>query len=141
MSTTQAPAAGMISRVSPGYQDLVFWYQLSPSIPSGGSVVTQFQVDNDSDFEWRWLIGTSILTTGVAGLASVTLTDRYTARPLMTANINLENLMGTAQLPFTLPKPYILRRTSSIQGSFTDRSIAGVNNNVQLCFVGYKLSS
>ena len=139
MSTAPQAAA---TRVSPGYQDLLFWYQLTVSLTSGQlNLPTQFTVDNDADFEWRWLIGTSILANGAAGLASVTLTDRYTQRPLMTAAVNLENLMGTAQLPFTLPKPYILRRTSSIQGIFNDRSVAGVNNNIQLTFVGYKLAS
>lgn len=121
-------------------RDLLFWYPITAALASAqAGLNASVTTDNDSDFEWRWIIGTSILANGAAGLYSVTLLDKFTARPLMTANINGENLMGTAQLPFRLPKPILIPRTSTIQGTFTDRSAAGVNNNVQLCLVGYKL--
>jgi hypothetical protein len=121
-------------------RDLLFFYPITAAIPSGQQgFVSSVTIDNDSDFEWRWIIGTSILANGAAGLYSVTLLDKYTSRPLMTAAVNGENLMGTAQLPFRLPKPILIPRTSTIQGTFNDRSIAGVVNNVQLVLVGYKL--
>ncbi|HVC00308.1 MAG TPA: hypothetical protein VNJ12_13395 [Candidatus Dormibacteraeota bacterium] len=133
---------------STGLADLPFWYLINVTLTSGqlnvGGSVT---VDNDADFEWRWLISTSILATGAAGLFSIQLTDRFTSRPMTGASganasnfVNGENMFGTAQLPFTLPKPYLLRRTSTVAVLLNERSAAGVNNNVQLALVGYKLS-
>ncbi|MGH8135063.1 MAG: hypothetical protein ACRER4_01850 [Steroidobacteraceae bacterium] len=125
-----------------GLDDLPFWYPIAVTLTSGQSGnIQSVTIDNDSDFEWRWIIFTSILANGAAGLFSVTLLDKFTSRPLSPSAINGENIGGTAQLPFTLPKPYLLRRTSTIQGTFNDRSIAGVNNIVQFCLVGYKLAS
>jgi hypothetical protein len=115
-------------------QDLIFWYPINPPALTAlqQNVQANVVIDNDADFEWRWIIANS------TGIFSVTLTDRYTARPLMPSAINGENIAGTAQLPFILPKPYLLRRTSTIQAAFNDRSNAG--NTIQFCLVGYKLS-
>jgi hypothetical protein len=126
----------------PGMQDLPFWYPIAPPALTAlqVNVAASVTVDNDADFEWRWIIASSILNTGAVGLYSVTLTDRFTSRPLMTVPINGENIAGTAQLPFILPKPYLLRRTSTIQAFFTDRSGA-TTNTIQFCLVGYKLAS
>jgi hypothetical protein len=125
----QAPAAP-----PPGVQDLIFWYPINPAALTAlqAGVIATVTVDNDADFEWRWIIANS------TGLFSVSLLDKFTSRPLMPSNINGENIAGTAQLPFILPKPYLLRRTSTVQASFTDRSGAG--NTIQFCLVGYKLS-
>lgn len=117
----------------PSSTDLPFWYPLNPpqltALQQG--VTASVVINNDADFEWRWIISSQ------TGLWSVTLTDNYTTRPLMQVAINNENLAGTAQLPFILPKPWVLRRTSSITGVFNDRSNA--NNTIQLALVGYKL--
>jgi hypothetical protein len=128
-------------KASMGFDDLPFWYPIPVTLTSGQlGNVQSVTIDNDADFEWRWIIATSILANGAAGLFSVSLIDKFTSRPLSPSAINGENIVGTAQLPFTLPKPYLLRRTSTIQGSFNDRSIAGVNNIIQFCLVGYKLA-
>lgn len=113
--------------------DLPFWYPINPAALTAlqAGVSASVAIQNDADFEWRWITGNS------TGLFSVALMDNYTSRPLSLGNINAENLMGSAQLPFILPKPWIIRRTSTISGSFTDRSNA--NNTIQLCLVGYKL--
>jgi len=129
------PAPAPRPAPSTGLQDLPFWYPIAVALTAlqqnvPGSVV----IGNDADFEWRWIIASS------TGIFSVTLTDNYTSRPLMpsTIPINGENIVGTAQLPFILPKPYLLRRTSTIAAIFNDRSNA--NNAIQLCLVGYKLA-
>lgn len=121
---------------SAGYQDLPFWYTIQPAAALTAlqlGVVASVQIDNDADFEWRWLIANS------TGSFSVTLLDKYTSRPLSTVPINNVNLFGTAQLPFILPKPYTLRRNSTMQATLNDTSNAG--NTIQLCLVGYKVNS
>lgn len=140
MSTRPTPLPQPISAAQraqlgglPLSTDLPFWYPLNPPTltASQQGVSATVVIDNDADFEWRWIIASS------TGLFSVTLTDRYTSRPLMPSAINGENICGTAQLPFILPKPWVLRRTSSINGLFNDRSVA--SNTIQLALVGYKL--
>ena len=140
--SSQAQAAQVAAQKTPypGLQDLPFWYPINVSIPSGASAVASVTIDNDADFEWRWIVASAI-DNAAAGLYSVILLDRFTSRPLMPSAINGENIAGTAQLPFTLPKPYKIRRTSTIQGTFTDRTASGQPNVVQFCLVGYKIAS
>jgi hypothetical protein len=128
------PTCSGSGNVSVGLDDLIFWYPINPVQLTANqqNVVASVQIDNDSDFEWRWIVANS------TGLYSVTLLDRFTARPLSPSPINGENIAGTAQLPFVLPKPYLLRRTSSIQGAFNDRS--GALNTIQFALVGYKIA-
>lgn len=136
MSTnaTPMPAAPAPSSQQP-YADLLYFYPLNPpqltALQSG--VAATVTIDNDADFLWDRIIANS------TGIYSVTLTDRFTARPLMPVAINGENLAGTAQLPFWLPVPYKLRRTSTIQALFNDRSNA--LNTIQFILVGRKLTS
>ena len=120
----------------PGMQDLPFWYPIAPPALTALQlgVAASVTIDNDADFEWRWIIANS------TGTYSVTLTDRFTSRPLMSAAINSANIAGTAQLPFILPKPYLLRRTSTVAAVFNDLSGGGANV-IQFCLVGYKLAS
>lgn len=133
-SPERCPTCGGNGKASVGLDDLPFWYVIAPAQLAANQqgVIASVQIDNDSDFEWRWIIANS------TGLFSVTLLDKFTSRPLSIVPINGENISGTAQLPFLLPKPYLLRRTSSIQGTFNDRS--GAPNTIQFCLVGYKIS-
>lgn len=129
------PTCSGSGQISVGLDDLIFWYPINPPQLAANQQGVQgsFQVDNDSDFEWRWIVASS------TGLFSVSLLDRFTSRPLMPSAINGELVAGNSQLPFVLPKPYLLRRTSSILGTFNDRS--GAPNTIQFAFVGYKLAS
>jgi len=129
----KCPLCQGTTQVSLGLTDQLFWYLLSPAQLTANQqgVIATVSIDNDADFEWRWIIGNS------TGLYSVTLQDNFAASPLMPNAVNSENIVGTAQLPFVLPKPYPLYRTSSIKAVFNDRS--GSANTIQLCLVGYKL--
>jgi hypothetical protein len=123
-------------------QDLPFWYPINVTLTANQTgVVGTVTIDNDADFELRELIASS------TGAFQIQITDRYTSRPLLPANIldntnatifgiNSVNLFGTAQLPFILPIPYILLRTSTIQAVFKDTSAAP--NTIQMILWGYK---
>jgi hypothetical protein len=112
--------------------DLIFWYPINVVLTSLQTLPGSVQIDNDADFECRWLISSQ------TGLYSASFVDRLRSRPLMPSAINSENLAGTAQLPFILPRPLMLLRTAVINGTFTDRSSSG--NTIQFCFAGYKLN-
>lgn len=141
----QCPTCGGTGKVNVQLADLPFWYPANVTLTPGQTGVNAvITMDNDADFEWRWIIASSILANGNAGLFSITLIDRFTSRPLMTPGvpINGENIAGSAQLPFILPKPYLLRRTSSILLQFNERSnVGGQNNSTQFNLVGYKVQS
>lgn len=94
-------------------------------------IIAQFQVDQDSDFEWIETVSSQ------TGIYSVTIKDPSTGRLLSNAAVNSENFAGTAQLPHVLVEPYIWPRSSVIFATFNDRSNAG--NTVQLVLRGYKL--
>jgi len=112
-------------------QDLPFWYPINVALTANQTGVQgTVTMDNDADFELRELLATS------TGIFSVTLIDRYTSRPMMTAPINNLNMFGTAQLPFILPIPYTLLRTATLAVTFNDLSAAP--NTIQLAFWGYK---
>jgi len=123
-------------------QDLPFWYPINVVLTANqAGVIGTVTIDNDADFELREIIASS------TGTFQVALVDRYTSRPLMPTNvlnnnnvnvfgINNVNLFGTAQLPFILPIPYILLRTSTVQATFLDTSAGG--NTIQLILWGYK---
>lgn len=124
------------------FNNLPFWYIFYPGGVPGSFSLTALQqnvgasfvVDNDNDFLWDRIVSSA------TGLYSVYLVDNFTKRPLTPsqgAPVNIENLGGVAAVPFWLPMPYLIRRTSSVQGFFNDRSGAG--NTIQLAFIGMKV--
>jgi hypothetical protein len=137
MSTTAGGTGTLAAAAAAGaFNDLPFWYLLNPPALTANqqNIGASFQVDNDSDFLWDRLV------SAATGIYSVYIIDRYTSRPLSpspASPIDIENLAGIAALPFWLPKPYLIRRTSTIQAIFNDRSGAG--NTIQLAFVGLKV--
>ena len=96
--------------------------------------------DTDADFEWIYTVGSSILANGNAGRFAVQPRDTATGRNLTQTFVNGENFVGTAQLPMTLPEPYIISRGSSFQLTFNELSnVSDENNTVQVVLHGYKL--
>ena len=132
---SNCPTCGGTGKIAVTLADLPFWYPVNVTLTAlQANLAASITVDNDADFEWRWIVAAS------TGIFSVELTDRFTSRPLNTPGVPIfgENIAGTAQLPFILPKPYLIRRTSTIALKFTDRSGAG--NTVQFALIGYKIS-
>jgi hypothetical protein len=145
-SPETCPICGGTGQVAVGTDDLPFWYPflLSPygSNPTltiaaaNGTVNALVQIANDSDFMWDRNLFTS------TGGFNVYLKDEFTARPLMPFQntlISSGNAGGTGQLPFWLPKAYLLRRTSTVSAIFTDTS-GNPGNVIQFVLFGYKVS-
>lgn len=132
-SPEKCPLCQGTTQVSLALTDQLFWYPLNPPQLTANqqNVLALVSIDNDADFQWRWIVASS------TGLFSVTLQDNFAASPLMPSAINGENVAGTAQLPFVLPKPYPLYRTSTMKAFFNDRS--GALNTIQFNLVGYKI--
>jgi hypothetical protein len=120
----------------------VYVFATNPQAPANvvltalqANLAAQVQIANDSDFLCDRFVAES------TGTFSIAMTDQFSARPLQPSTSNPiygENIAGTAQLPAWLPKPWLLKRTSTVTALFTDRSNAG--NTVQFCLVGYKVT-
>jgi len=89
------------------------------------------QIDQDSDFEWIWVVADQ------TGSWKIQVRDGSTGRTLSNNAVNNDNYAGTAQLPFPLVEPYLIARSTVMTASVTDLSNAG--NTIQLVFKGYKL--
>lgn len=111
-----------------------FQYLANFAFAGNGSLQQTIQIDSDADFQMFFLIGSrdnaavtvNVTEGGAGGLA------------WMSAPVNIDNFLGTAQLPFPfglipqlLPKKrvYVITCVNSSGGA----------NNVQIAFDGYKL--
>lgn len=111
-----------------------FEYVANFAFAANGQLQQTIQIDSDADFQMFMLIGSrdnaavTVMVTegGAGGLA------------WMSAPVNIDNFLGTAQLPFPfglipqlLPKKrvYVITCVNSSGGA----------NNVQIAFSGYKL--
>jgi hypothetical protein len=128
---------GTIGQVIRKFYDYVFPLATLTSGQQG--VASTVQIQQDAPFESYWLVASSILASGAAGLYAVQITDQSTSKQLSNDFVNGENFAGTAQLPFALPEPYLIGTTASMTATFNERSVAGVNNVIQLVFRGYKV--
>lgn len=130
----KCPVCQGYGQISGDLTDQLFWYVWSPAQLAANQlgVLSTLTIDNDADFRARWLIASS------TGAFSVEIKDLYAGgAPWMPTPINSVNIFGTAQLPFVLPKPYPVYRTSSLQAKFND--LSGAPNTIQACLVGYKI--
>ena len=101
-----------------------------------------FQINNDSDFDLWQMTASSILTSGAAGLFAVSIFDTFKNKPFTLGNVvvNGENWFGTGAQPFTYPAPWRFYRRSQVNLIFNERSVAGINNVVQVVFHGYQVN-
>ncbi len=110
-----------------------FDYVINAVVPANSTgFPVSLQIQQDADFEWVFTVGTR-----TSPLADVDIKDGATGRSLNSAPVNVDNFMGTAQLPFPLVEPYIIARSTAINFTFRDTSAA--QNTIQLVLRGYKL--
>ena len=112
----------------------LFHYILNFAFAANGTLTGTIQIDSDADFQLLMLLGSrdnnalTIFVTegGAGGLA------------WMSAPVNIDNFLGTAQLPFPAGLiPQLLPKKRVYQ--FSVVNTAGGANNVQIDFWGYKL--
>jgi hypothetical protein len=98
-------------------------------------------INSDSDFAWFALTRTVYDVTDLipvpAPYHTVTILDTGSGRQFMSAPIHIENLAGTAQLPYFFMKPIVLGGGGSLTVSIT--SLGAVNRNIRLTLHGFKM--
>lgn len=124
-----------------GAKDYFIYSVVLPTgIAVGGTTSGSFNVDNDSDFLWQkgtyFANGDSENTPPVV---TVTIKDTTSGRDLMTAAVPIPAMFGTGELPFILPVPKLLPKTSTITVNFANISAAENYSYLALEFHGQKL--
>jgi hypothetical protein len=110
-----------------------FSYVVNNVHAGNDTIASTIQIDTDANFQLLFLIGsrTSPLLTvyvtegGAGGLA------------WMSDPVNIDNFLGTAQLPFPLVIPQLLPKNRVYKVQTVDTS--GAANTAQIIFEGYKL--
>ena len=67
------------------------------------------------------------------------LTDTGSGRQLMDAPQPLYNMFGTAENPFILPMPKLLKRRTVLQLAATNQEIAAATWRITVSFIGVKI--
>lgn len=110
-----------------------FQYIANFAFVASATIVQTIQIDSDADFELYWLEGSrdnaavtiEVTEGGAGGIA-------WSSAP-----VNIDNFLGTAQLPFPvglIPQLLPKKRIYTIRAVNT----SGGANNVQIAFTGYK---
>ncbi len=110
-----------------------FEYVVNFAFAANGTLAGTIQIDSDADFELYYLIGsrdnaavTVLVAEGGAG-----------GIQWMSAPVNIDNFLGTAQLPFPIGLiPQLLPKKRVYALTLVNSS--GGANNVQIIFSGYK---
>lgn len=108
------------------------WYVINATPTAAAPTVTgALAIEAIADFELIWLMATQ------AGQFTTLLTDA-SGRSWQNLAVNNANQWGTAQRPFPMIAPLVLKAQTSLQWEITDTS--GVTPNaVQLALAGFDL--
>lgn len=112
-----------------------FDYVLNATVGANATLRDQaLNLDGDYDFELHEIVGSR-----TSALLTIEMADSTDAgKRFQSAAVNIDNWLGTAQLPFVLI-PQFWQRRKNLTFTFVDTS--GAPNVVQLVFRGYKLVS
>lgn len=110
----------------------------------GGTDTDTIRIQADADFILQKLTyhadiagALQVSADRVLPNVSVQLTDTGSNRQLFIEPIPIPSIFGSGQLPFILPNPRLIRKTSVLQVDFT--SFEAVETpNIRLAFIGYK---
>ncbi len=127
------PLCGGQGKTEPLYDRLPFWYRIQATIVAAlGTIAGALPIEPRADFEWVWL-----MASASGGVFSTRLTDA-SGRTYENNAINSENQWGTAQRPFPLIAPIVLKMRTALNFILVDRS-NNPNNVIQLVLAGYEL--
>ena len=108
---------------------------------AGGTVGQSITIDSDADFEMLYLTGnaTGADATDQSGFITVLIKEGSAGGiTWMSDAVNMNNLLGTGQLPFPIGLiPQLLPKKRVYVITLASTSAQAVS--AQICFVGYKL--
>ena len=110
----------------------------------GTEAIVNIPIEADSTFTWERTTYTltqnasQTRDTVVIPDVSVQITDTGSGRNLQQLPVNINDLAGSAQLPFVLPVERVFAARSTIQVTFTQNQAVDVYQGLSLVFHGYK---
>jgi hypothetical protein len=118
-------------------------------LPATASVTTveTVPIQADADFLLMGITAKATATDNTTALNSplpflLTLEDSASGRTFSAGTdgatgVHLENITGTAQLPFYLPYPKLLRRNGILTGRL--QNLSATDRNVRVALIGFKV--
>lgn len=113
-------------------------------VPAGNAILT-FNIANDSDFFWS--MSACVGVSGADGttdanallpLCNIMIVNTVTGRQYMNAPVPVNNIFGSARLPFVLPVQTLWPKQSTIQLTIQNVSDNTTYSNLQFSFLGIK---
>lgn len=121
------------------------WYNYPADYVGIAASATQSQdvkISDDADFilvlQMATVSNAAQTTFFTPAPFTVSIKDAGAGRDLVSAPVHLNNLFGTAQMPFVLPQPKLLFRASTYTVTITNLDAAAAYT-VRLGFSGYKV--
>lgn len=116
------------------------------ALSEGSSGTGSVTIQSDSDFVVQQLTGVGLLNdntyiTGAGPVATVQITDTGSAFNLFNSPIYWANLFGTAQLPYILPVPRLIKANAKINVTINLIDEGASDNHFQVALLGYRLYS
>lgn len=124
------PMCNGAGRVEPEYERRYFIYLLDKVLTASQDVSVTLNIQARAAFEWIWLAASK------TGAFQTRISDS-SGREFDSDLVNDVNQWGTAQLPFALVVPHLLRAQTNLSFRLKDTSAAA--NTVQLALIGYEL--
>ncbi|MDE2233833.1 MAG: hypothetical protein KGJ90_07070, partial [Patescibacteria group bacterium] len=111
------------------------------SLAAAGVATVNLQFQNDAPFYCLQIVGEAYTTATPPALVSnpsvlVNIIDSGSNFPLFASPVNMEQMSGTAQLPYVLPMPYRFNRNSTAVFQITNNYNATLS--IYLVLGGYK---
>lgn len=115
------------------------------AISTGASGSGSFTVQTDSDFVIQQITGRAWVTTTEATvtdpIATVQITDTGSQFNLFSAPTYWSMVFGTAQLPFILPVPRLVKANAKVNVTINVVLETTADNEFQIAFIGHRLYS
>lgn len=125
--------------------DFFVYNAIIATLTAGTTQTANIQIQADSDFEIQKLTALVMnlntapdVNTHVDNI-SVLITDTGTGRQLSDIAVPIQNMFGTAQLPFILPNTKIMKARSILAIQVSNAMTAYDYANIKLSFIGRKI--
>ncbi len=125
------PLCNGTGKMEPLYDRLPYYYVINEVLLALGTIRRALSIEPIADFEWVWLMANS------TGAYTTQLTDGSSGRQYQNLPVNNVNQWGTAQNPFPLVAPTVLKMRDTLNYVLVDTS--GGGNTIQLVLAGYQL--
>ena len=142
LATASALAAGGLRSPAPNEWRKFYLYPIQfLSVAAAATATGSLQFQNDAPFFTLQIVGSAYTVATPPALVAnpsvlVNIIDSGSNFPLTASPVNLDQMSGTAQLPYVLPMPYMFNRNSTVTFQVTNNYNATLS--IYIVLGGYK---